>query len=135
MALANAGLGAVHGFAAPVGGMFAAPHGAVCAALLPHVMEVNVRALRARAPGSDRLRRYDETARLLTGQPHADAEDGVRWVAALCRRLEVRPLRAYGVGDGDIADLVAKAASASSMKGNPIGLTPEELREIVERSL
>ena len=64
-------LGAVHGFAAPLGGMFPAPHGAVCAALLPHAMEVNVRALRARAP--EKLTRYDEVARLITGRPHAIA--------------------------------------------------------------
>ena len=135
MALANAGLGAAHGFAAPVGGMFAAPHGAICAALLPHVMEMNVQALRARAPGSEPLRRYEEVARLLTGQSHAAAEDGVRWVAALCRKLEIPPLRAYGVTGSDIPDLVAKAAHASSMKGNPIALTSEELRRIVSSSL
>src|SRR5450759_1521275 len=81
MALANAGLGAVHGFAAPIGGMWAAPHGAVCAGLLPYVMEVNVRALRARAP--EKLTRYDEVARLLTGRPHATAPDGVAWITAL----------------------------------------------------
>ena len=135
MALANAGLGAAHGFAAPVGGMFAAPHGAICAALLPHVMEMNVQALRARAPGSEPLRRYEEVARLLTGQSHAAAEDGVRWVAALCHKLEIPPLRAYGVTGSDIPDLVAKAAHASSMKGNPIALTSEELRRIVSSSL
>jgi alcohol dehydrogenase class IV len=135
MALANAALGAVHGFAAPIGGMFAAPHGAVCAALLPHVMEMNVQALRARAPGGEPLRRYEEVARLLTGRPHATAEDGVRWVATLCRKLEVLPLHAYGVADAAIPDLVAKAAHASSMKGNPIVLTPDELRQIVSASL
>jgi alcohol dehydrogenase class IV len=135
MALANAALGAVHGFAAPIGGMFAAPHGAVCAALLPHVMEMNVQALRARAPGGEPLRRYEEVARLLTGRPHATAEDGVRWVATLCRKLEVPPLHAYGVADAEIPDLVAKAAHASSMKGNPIVLTPDELRQIVSASL
>ena len=75
LALANAGLGAVHGFAAPLGGMFHAPHGAVCAALLPHVMQANLIALHGRAPGSEALRRYDELARLLTGSDHAGAAD------------------------------------------------------------
>ena len=69
LALANAGLGAVHGFAGPIGGMFPAPHGAVCAALLPHVMEANLRALRLRQPDSPALARYEAVARLLTGQP------------------------------------------------------------------
>jgi alcohol dehydrogenase class IV len=90
-------------------------------------MAVNVQALRARAPAGEALRRYEEVARLLTGQPHAAAEDGVGWVAALCRKLEVPPLRAYGIAEAGIPDLVAKAALASSMKGNPIALTPEEL--------
>jgi alcohol dehydrogenase class IV len=139
MALANAALGAVHGFAAPIGGMFAAPHGAVCAALLPYVMEVNVRALRARAPGNartpERMTRYDEVARLMTGRPHATAPDGVAWIAALCQNLEIPPLRTYGVAESDLPVLVEKAAQASSMKGNPIVLTEEELREIVSRAL
>jgi alcohol dehydrogenase class IV len=133
MALANAALGAVHGFAAPIGGMWTAPHGAVCAALLPYAMEVNIRALRARAP--EKLTRYDEVARLLTGRPHATADDGVTWIATLCRKLEIPPLRTYGVAGSDLAILVEKAAQASSMKGNPIVLTEEELREIVSRAL
>jgi alcohol dehydrogenase class IV len=135
LALANAGLGAVHGFAAPIGGMFPAPHGAVCAAVLPHAMAVNVRALRARAPEGQALRRYEEIARLLTGRPHATASDGVQWVAELCRRLEIPPLRTYGVREEHIADLVEKSARASSMKGNPIPLTAEELREIAVRAI
>jgi alcohol dehydrogenase class IV len=133
MALANAGLGAVHGFAAPIGGMWAAPHGAVCAGLLPYAMEVNIRALRARAP--EKLTRYDEVARLLTGRPEATAADGVSWIAALCQKLEIPPLRTYGVAASDLPVLVEKAAQASSMKGNPIVLTGEELREIVSRAL
>jgi alcohol dehydrogenase class IV len=128
MALANAGLGAVHGFAAPVGGMFPAPHGAVCAAVLPHAMEVNLRATRDRS-------RFEEIARLLTGRPHASAEDGVEWIAALCRKLEIPPLRSYGVREDDVAVLVEKAAEASSMKGNPVVLKTEELREIISRSI
>lgn len=133
MALANAGLGAVHGFAAPIGGMWSAPHGAVCAALLPYAMEINVRALGQRQPAG--LVRYAEVARLVTGRPHATALDGVEWIAALCRRLEIPPLRTYGVAEADVAVLVEKAAQASSMKGNPIVLTGEELRELVSRAL
>jgi alcohol dehydrogenase class IV len=111
--------------------MFPAPHGAVCAAVLPHAMEVTVRALRARGSAA----RYDEVARLLTGRPHATAEDGVRWVADLVRRLEIPPLRAYGVAESDLPEIAQKAARASSMKGHPIELTAEELREIAARAL
>jgi len=135
LALANAGLGAVHGFAAPLGGMFAAPHGAVCAALLPHVMEMNIRALAARASQSEPLRRYQSVARILTGQPDATAEDGVQWVSQLCRQLQIPPLAACGIQDQDVPVLVEAASQASSMKGNPITLTPEELREVLTRAL
>jgi alcohol dehydrogenase class IV len=114
--------------------MFPAPHGAVCAAVLPHAMDVNVRALRQRAAGSDALRRYGEVARFLTGNPLATAEDAVRWTADICRRLAIPPLRTYGVRPEDFAVLVEKAAKASSMKTNPIALTPEELAEIIARA-
>ena len=96
-------------------------------------MEVNVGALRARSP--EKLERYDEVARLLTGKPHATADDGVAWIAALCRKLEIPPLRNYGITQGDLPVLVEKAAQASSMKGNPLVLTEEELREIISRAL
>jgi alcohol dehydrogenase class IV len=132
LALANAGLGAVHGFAAPVGGMFPAPHGAVCAALLPHAMEINIRAIRQRGLS---LHRYDEVARLVTGRSQATAEDGARWVAELVRRLQIPPLRAYGVSEADVPVLVPKAAKASSMKGNPVVLTEDELGELVTRAI
>jgi alcohol dehydrogenase class IV len=135
LALANAGLGAVHGFAAPVGGMFPAPHGAVCAALLPHAMEVNIRALGARASAGDALARYVEVARTLTGDAEARAEDGAAWVGRLSRELEIPGLAAYGVDRKDVPALVEKAALASSMKGNPIALTPEEMAEVVGGAL
>jgi alcohol dehydrogenase class IV len=133
MALANAGLGAVHAFAAPVGGMFPAPHGAVCAAILPYAFEVNVRAVRSRAP--ERIGRFDEVARLVTGNPQAAAADGAAWIVDLVRRLEIPPLRTYGVTERDIPVLVEKGAQASSMKGNPVALTQEELCEIISRSI
>jgi alcohol dehydrogenase class IV len=135
MALANAGLGVVHAFAAPIGGMWPAPHGAICAAVLPHAIEVNVEALRRRAPSSRALRRYDEIARLLTRQPHANADDAVLWITDLCDRLKIPPLRAYGVTTEDIPTLAEKAALTSSMKGNPIQLTAGELREVALRAL
>ena len=93
-----------------------------------------VRALRLRASGSDALRRYDEVGRLLTGKPHAAAADAVEWTADVCRHLEIPPLRAYGVRPEDFEALVEKAAKASSMKTNPIVLTPEELMEILTRA-
>ncbi len=135
LSLANAGLGAVHGFAAPIGGMFPAPHGAVCAALLPHAMAVNIQALRSRDPNSRALERYRRVGALLTGRAHSTPEDGARWVAELCRRIEIQPLRHFGVQEEDIPELVQKAARANSMKGNPIALLPDELREILERAI
>ncbi len=133
LCLANAGLGAVHGFAAPVGGAFAAPHGAVCAALLPHAMDINIRALRAR--GGAALDRYAEVARILTGRPEAAPEEGTEWVGQICRRLRIPALAAYGVRTEDVPSLVENAARASSMKGNPIALTPAEMTEILSRAL
>ncbi len=135
LALANAGLGVVHGFAAPVGGMFPAPHGAVCAALLAGGMDVNIRALRSRAPQSEALRRYETVARILTGNSAAAAEDGVRWVQETCAALGIPPLRIYGIADTDVPALVANASRASSMKSNPILLTSDELREVLTRAL
>jgi alcohol dehydrogenase class IV len=135
MALANAGLGAVHGLAGPIGGMFPAPHGAVCAALLPYVMEANLRALRQRQPDSPALSRYQTVARLLTGKSEAAADDGVEWVRALVSDLQVSGLARYGIRLEDSAELAAKAAQASSMKANPIVLTPGELSEIMEKAM
>jgi alcohol dehydrogenase class IV len=135
LALANAGLGAVHGFAGPIGGSFPAPHGAICAALLPHVMAANLRALRQRAPNSAALRRYDEVARLLAGNTNATADDGVEWVRKLVADLQIPRLGEYSIREEHVASLVAKAANASSMKANPVALTPEELTAMLQQAL
>ncbi|MGA9348277.1 MAG: iron-containing alcohol dehydrogenase [Anaerolineae bacterium] len=135
LALANAGLGAVHGFAGPIGGMFPGPHGAVCASLLPHVMAINVRVLQERSPESEALRRYDEIARILTGNERATADDGIVWVGELCQALQVPSLASYGVTEDDFPLLIEKAAVSSSMKGNPIVLTADEMGEILKRAL
>jgi alcohol dehydrogenase class IV len=135
LALANAKLGAVHGFAAPLGGMFPVPHGVACASLLPAVVETNVRALRARAPDSPALERYDEVARTLTGRPGARAEDGAAWLRALVEELQIPKLATYGVSTDDIGRVVDKARKASSMRGNPIELTDGELREVLTSAI
>ncbi len=135
LALANAALGAVHGFAGVLGGMFEAPHGVICARLLPFVMEANVRALQTREPGSAALRRYDEVAHLLTGWLTATAADGVAWVQDLCRDLDVPPLSVFGLAEADFPVVVEGASRASSMKGNPIALTADELTAILARAL
>jgi len=131
LALANAGLGVVHGFAAPLGGHWKAPHGALCAALLPHGMAANVAALQARSPRHPALDRYVAISRLLTGRNEASAEDGIGWVRSLCVELDVPPLRAWGITEADLPGIVEKAARASSMQANPLPLTDEELLSLV----
>jgi alcohol dehydrogenase class IV len=135
LSLANAGLGAVHGFAAPIGGMFHAPHGAVCAALLPRITEINLRAMRERANDSESLSRYDSVAKILTGSDKATAADGIRWITELGKTLQVAGLRTYGITESDIPILVEKASKASSMKANPDVLTREELTEALQAAL
>lgn len=135
LALANAGLGVVHGFAAPLGGRWKAPHGALCAALLPNGMEANVCALRARAPGHPSLERYAVIARLLTGRSEASVEDGVEWVRELCADLRIPALRRWGITREELPEVVEKAAKASSMQANPLPLTKQEMLEAMEAAL
>ena len=135
LALANAGLGAVHGFAGPIGGMFPAPHGALCARLLPPVMQANVQALQQRAPGSPSLIRYDEVARLLTGAPTARAAEGVAWVSDLMEAMHIPRLATYGITTADIPQIVDKSQQARSMKANPVELSADELTAILHQAL
>jgi alcohol dehydrogenase class IV len=130
MCLANSGLGAVHGFAAPLGGMWKAPHGAVCAALLPGVMRANVKALSERDAASPALSRYRELDALL-GQ----GRDASAWVGELTRALGIAGLTSVGMTDAEVPLLVEKAKVASSMRGNPIVLTDGELVAIAREAM
>lgn len=134
LALANAGLGAVHGFAGPLGGMISAPHGAICAALLPFVMETNIRALQARKPESKALERYNVIAQILTKNPHAQAVEAVEWIRKLCNCLNIPSLGKLGLKKQDFPEVAAKSLKSSSMKGNPIELNADELAEILEKA-
>ena len=132
LALANAKLGAVHGIAGPFGGRFKAPHGAVCGRLLPFVTAANIAALRAlEAPALDR---YAEAARLVTGTPSASAADVLPWLEGLCARLKVPGLASFGYSEADAEAIIPAALRSSSMRGNPVDLTAEELRAVLNRA-
>ncbi len=134
LALTNAGLGAVHGFASPIGGISGAAHGSVCAALLASTLEANIQALRLRSPNSGTLSRFRYIARILTGKEESSADACVSWVRELSLRLGLPRLRELGIEQGQFAALVEKAAQSNSMKANPILLTAAELHGILERA-
>jgi alcohol dehydrogenase class IV len=126
VALANAGLGAAHGFAAAVGGMFDVPHGLACAVFLPHVLEANRDVVSG------------EIARLV-GETHAQAagRDPVGWLAAEASRLLDRyglpsDLRGFGIPQSSVAELAEKSSGAS-MRGNPRELSMKERTDIISR--
>jgi alcohol dehydrogenase class IV len=135
LALTNAGLGAVHGLAAVVGGMLPIPHGMVCARLLPIVMEANCKTLRTRSQNSPILSRYDEIGLLLTGSPSARADDGVEWVRSMCAELSLPRLSDFGMTEKDLPAIAAQAQKASSMRGNPVTLAAEGLMKILKEAL
>jgi alcohol dehydrogenase class IV len=137
--LANAGLGAVHGFAAPLGARYPVPHGCACAALLPHVMAANVAALRAEQGSSPTLARYAELGEVLTGRRGLDMQssidEAVRWVADLVQELGIPKLSRYGLGEQDVASLVADAKRASSMRYNPVDLSDDALASCLRNAV
>ena len=98
-------------------------------------MQVNLRVLQERAPESEALRRFGEVAAMLTGQGSARAEDGIDWVRGICDELKVPSLRSYGIGTENIPALVEKALRASSTKGNPVQLSPEEMWDVLTAAL
>ncbi len=134
IALANAGLGAVHGIAGPLGGMIPGPHGALCARLLPFVVEANVDTLKRESSQSEALARHAEAARLLVSD-QATTTDLVVWLHRLVEQLCIPNLSHWGLKAEAVPDLVGKAKAASSMKGNPVRLSDEALTAIIEKAL
>lgn len=137
--LANAGLGAVHGLASPLGAQFPVPHGAACGATLALVTAANVAALEAREPASPALARYAVLGRLLARLPESapDAAARAALVAALrgwSAALGVPGLRAWGVTQ-DAIPAIVEDARGSSMRTNPIVLTDAELAAILAAAL
>ena len=135
LALGNAGLGAAHGLAAPLGGRFPVPHGAACAAVLASSVRANLRALREREPGGPALIRYAVAARLVTGNPGASADDLAEACGSLAEDLGIPRLASWGVRESDIPDIAAAAMASSSMKANPIPLAAAEVEGILREAL
>jgi alcohol dehydrogenase class IV len=132
--LTNARLGAVHGLAGPIGGMFHAHHGVICGSLLAPVMRVNVAACRE-AEQVATLERYAEVARLVTGYASATIEQGIEWIENLTASLAIPTLRGLGVNADRFDEIVDRAIGASSMQGNPIRLSSSQIRAVLERAL
>jgi len=135
LALANAKLGAVHGLAGPIGGEIPAHHGAIVASLLPHVMATNIYALINRSPHHPALERYAKIGIMLNGDPAATADTAFQWVRNFCLHANIQPLSSFGLTESHFTKIIEKALKANSMKGNPITLTEDELRNILQRSL
>ncbi len=132
IALANAKLGAVHGFAGPLGGMIGAPHGVVCGILLPYVIKANIKALEERKPTSEVFKKYEKVAKIVTKNDNAKPKDLIQWSDELYGKLNMPHLSEVDLKEEQIEELVGKATISNSMKGNPIVLTDEELKGIIK---
>jgi alcohol dehydrogenase class IV len=136
--LTSAGLGAVHGFAAPIGANFPVPHGVVCAALLPHVIHANLKAIRE-AGDVTGIRRYAAIGRLMTPGCSPDDDEAADACASVCasmsKSLNIPPLGQYGMTEGAISEMVALAKKASSMRFNPVTLSDDALARALRAAI
>jgi alcohol dehydrogenase len=136
--LAQAGLGAVHGLASPLGAFFPTPHGAVCGTLVAESTAINIAALGAREPDNPALRKYAQVGSLMAGRAVADADEArgllVDTLREMVETLQVPKLSAYGLGEGDVDRVVANARGGS-MKTNPLVLTDDEIADLVRRRM
>jgi len=132
VALVNARLGAVHGLAHPLGSHFRIPHGIICGLLLPPVMAYNLPAV---------TQKYAEVARLMGEPVHGrSAEDSARCAVERVRDLVTRVgvplhLSQFGVRVDDFDAIIAEALTQSSLKHNPLKLSGEDVRRILQASM
>ena len=132
---ANAKLGAVHGIAGPLGSMINAPHGQICACLLPYVTESNIKALEKGGDNSGMLSRYEEVSYLLNERDDATLTDLTDYLHKLVDDFKLSPLAKHGLLTEDFPELITKSMRASSMKGNPVILNNTEINEILSNAI
>jgi alcohol dehydrogenase class IV len=137
--LAQAGLGAVHGLASPLGAQHPIPHGAACGATLAAATRVNIAAMAEREPTNTALSRYAEVARVLgCAFPGATGEEAREALVATLddwrARLALPRLSAFGLTGASIPGILADSRG-SSMKTNPITLTDDEIVSILRDSM
>lgn len=122
MALANSGLGAVHGLAGVLGGRATAPHGALCGALLPHVLQMNAARTAPDSPAAERLERV--LTLLAAG---FGGEDGAAALAGWAHASGLPRLSEMGIDPADHREVAESASASSSMKANPVALSRDDL--------
>jgi alcohol dehydrogenase class IV len=129
--LANAGLGAVHGFASSIGGMFDIPHGLICGTLMASGNEINVRQLRKAADNHVALKKYAILGEMFA-ETNGKSDDYyidsfIQFLHEITAQLNLRGLSPYGVEAKDL-DLICRN---TEIKNNPVRLTLEDLEDIL----
>ncbi len=137
--LANAGLGAVHGFASPVGGMFSIPHGVICAALLAPVIEENIRNMISQVPFSEALTKYNRIGEIVSNLIFEDIREGasrvIEYTQNITKLLKIPKLSKYGLAEKDFDKIIEMAKLSSSMRYNRVVLSDESLYRILKKTL
>jgi alcohol dehydrogenase len=130
--LANAGLGTVHGFASAIGGFFHAPHGTVCGTLTSRAVELNIRAMEERDNNNPALQKYAQIGKLLSDSREDNVKKNcdrlIEILDSWTEKLNIPRLGKYGISKPDIE----KILKHSSGKNNPIELTKDELKLLLE---
>lgn len=133
--LANAGLGAVHGLAGPLGAYFDAPHGVLCAALLEPITATNIECLQASnaTHAQETLAKYAQVGALF----HPEAKSENEQLTALLNQLRQlaktyvpNRLGEYGLTLDSIQPAIQNCRSGS-MQGNPLSLTDQQLIDAI----